>query len=421
MTTKTTRSTLQAVNVSGMANYGLSIDEEMREIWEQRDPTFHQAELESLGREQREIVTMDNSVRDSPIIFEEEEELPIVEEDEDTIESGDMISALFSVNNKRAKRTQSIEVHTINVIPQLSDVLTQNFGRILEKHEQIHRDGDESEDRSDIRSFAGYHRAIETAEQFLHSHLKVLLTVSIDGFVPKSYQKKTATMRMILPCDFIGDALHVCSEGEQPHLSAPGTVVVDINNASNVWRIEASPPFLDTSLGLKAGKWNPRKRDGTFQKISHLYRFLLTQITASPSEIQGYSMRINRRAERCEGLRNLPKQVENALIGVGVDVLGFGRRELEDGATNLQESTFFIGSGSTDAERKEALSKLQRQKAEWMGYMYTALQKALRDIRSYTFNEYTGWVPSPKKQAKRTGEETQRTVMDGDSNLINSD
>ncbi|CAJ0588510.1 unnamed protein product [Cylicocyclus nassatus] len=124
-----------------MANYGLSIDEEMREIWEQRDPTFHQEELESLGREQREIVTMDNSVRDSPIIFEEEEELPIVEEDEDSIESRDMIYALFSVNKKRAKRTQSIEVHTINVIPQLSDVLTQNFGRILEKHEQIHRDG----------------------------------------------------------------------------------------------------------------------------------------------------------------------------------------------------------------------------------------------------------------------------------------
>ncbi|CAJ0599728.1 unnamed protein product [Cylicocyclus nassatus] len=66
----------------------------------------------------------------------------------------------------------------------------------------------------------------------------------------------------------------------------------------------------------------------------------------------------------------------------------------------------------------EALSKLQRQKAEWRGYMYTALQKALRDIRSYTFNECTGWLPSP---AKRAGEETQRTVMDGDSNLINSD
>ncbi|CAJ0607586.1 unnamed protein product [Cylicocyclus nassatus] len=93
------------------------------------------------------------------------------------------------ISTKRAKLTQRIEVHPVNIIPQLSDVLTSNFEQILHKHEEIHMNGD-LEDRSDIRSFPGYREAIETADEFRQGQIKVLLSVSLDGFRPKRIAKR---------------------------------------------------------------------------------------------------------------------------------------------------------------------------------------------------------------------------------------
>ncbi|CAJ0599722.1 unnamed protein product [Cylicocyclus nassatus] len=68
---------------------------------------------------------------------------------------------------------------------------------------------------------------------------------------------------------------------KQPHLPAPGAVVVDINKASNVWRIEASPPFLDTSLGLKAGNGTQGREMGRFRRFLICTDFLLAQDSES--------------------------------------------------------------------------------------------------------------------------------------------
>ncbi|KAL6737908.1 hypothetical protein Aduo_011511 [Ancylostoma duodenale] len=45
-------------------------------------------------------------------------------------------------------------------------------------------------DRSDVRYFQWFYQKIETSEEFHNNHLKVLLSVSIDGFVPKRISRR---------------------------------------------------------------------------------------------------------------------------------------------------------------------------------------------------------------------------------------
>ncbi|RCN39207.1 hypothetical protein ANCCAN_14874, partial [Ancylostoma caninum] len=95
---------------------------------------------------------------------------------------------IYGLSIKRAKRMQRIEVHVINMVPQLCDLLVQHVRSILEEHERLHRHGGApDEDRSDIRCFAGYYERIETADEFSRRHLKILLSLSLDGFKPKRW------------------------------------------------------------------------------------------------------------------------------------------------------------------------------------------------------------------------------------------
>ncbi|CAJ0590959.1 unnamed protein product [Cylicocyclus nassatus] len=155
------------------------------------------------------------------------------------------------------------------------------------------------------------------------------------------------------------------------------TTNVDLNNCANIRRIKANPPFKQCKLKSLAAKWQPRKKD----------------ITDSPQAIQMYSMRMNRRSGRDEKLSNLPEHVE-ALLGFGEDVLGFGRKEIADETMDLTDSAFYNGLGSTEAERRQAFEKLRTQRSSWSGYLFAALQKALRGIRSYTFDVDLGWTPA---------------------------
>ncbi|EYB81441.1 hypothetical protein Y032_0384g412 [Ancylostoma ceylanicum] len=45
-------------------------------------------------------------------------------------------------------------------------------------------------DRSDVRYFQGFSQNIETSEEFQSNHLKILLSLSIDGFVPKRISRR---------------------------------------------------------------------------------------------------------------------------------------------------------------------------------------------------------------------------------------
>ncbi|CAJ0607585.1 unnamed protein product [Cylicocyclus nassatus] len=185
---------------------------------------------------------------------------------------------------------------------------------------------------------------------------------------------------------------------------ATATVSVDLNNCSDVWSIEESPPFKRTMVKAVAAKWHPRRKDINFQKLSSLFRFLLERITDPPEAIQSFSMRMNRRSGRNENLKNLPEHIEETLIGFGLDLLGFGRKEILDETTNVQDSAFYTNLGSSEPERREALEKLRCQRREWGAYVFTALQKSLRDVRSHTFDATRGWIPSTRQAKKSMAE-----------------
>ncbi|RCN38173.1 hypothetical protein ANCCAN_15917, partial [Ancylostoma caninum] len=90
------------------------------------------------------------------------------------------------VSIKRTKSTQRIEVHVVNIIPQLSDVLIDHVRGIIAFHRSIHEQGEGyGSHRSDVRSFDGYRAAIETRDDFNENRLGVLLSVSVDGFTPR--------------------------------------------------------------------------------------------------------------------------------------------------------------------------------------------------------------------------------------------
>ncbi|RCN43831.1 hypothetical protein ANCCAN_10159 [Ancylostoma caninum] len=67
-------------------------------------------------------------------------------------------------------------------------------------------------------------------------------------------------------------------------------------------------------------------------------------------------------------------------------------------------SSFYYGFGRTDEERNQALTLLAKDRLEWRPDLFKALQKALRDVRSYKYEKRHGahvWIPNDHKGRKR--------------------
>ncbi|VDM78666.1 unnamed protein product [Strongylus vulgaris] len=98
---------------------------------------------------------------------------------------------LYRMRLKRAKGVQWTEVHVLNMIPQLSDVILREIKQIIAIHRLLHENGGSpAHDRSDIRYFDGFYKSIESAEDFRRGRMKILLSLSIDGFVPKRISRR---------------------------------------------------------------------------------------------------------------------------------------------------------------------------------------------------------------------------------------
>ncbi|CAJ0588382.1 unnamed protein product [Cylicocyclus nassatus] len=165
----------------------------------------------------------------------------------------------------------------------------------------------------------------------------------IDGELEQYGIKKTPAMRLIPPCDFIGDALHVCSEGVTRDRLRVGRSSLPLDGCC---RNHPLPSSSNSAAGLLA------VREG-YLKDSHTY------------------------TERF--WRGRP---------------AIWTKRDSDETMDLTDSAFYNGLGSTEAERRQALAKLRTQRSSWSGYLFAALQKALRDIRSYTFDVDLGWTPA---------------------------
>ncbi|KAL6723783.1 hypothetical protein Aduo_018752 [Ancylostoma duodenale] len=85
-----------------------------------------------------------------------------------------------------------IEVHEVQVIsriPQLFDVLVRGIEKIIEMHARLDR-AEQNHWRNDVRLSDGYYQNIETRDAFENKHLRVLLSLSIDGFRPRRLSKR---------------------------------------------------------------------------------------------------------------------------------------------------------------------------------------------------------------------------------------
>ncbi|CAJ0603034.1 unnamed protein product [Cylicocyclus nassatus] len=84
----------------------------------------------------------------------------------------------------------------------------------------------------------------------------------------------------------------------------------------------------------------------------------------------------------------------------GEDAMGLGHDELRKGnSIDLVRSKFYQGLGNSNAERNEALEQMTREREKWRPCLYRSLQKALRDVRAYTYDEVHGkWKPSSRQK-----------------------
>ncbi|RCN34069.1 hypothetical protein ANCCAN_20090 [Ancylostoma caninum] len=172
---------------------------------------------------------------------------------------------------------------------------------------------------------------------------------------------------------------------------------VSINNCSKKsWILEAEPPFVKVELKSIGAQWQPRKKDNTFLQLTSFFRFILTRITNPPHKIREFAVRVNGSGGRDVNLQNLPHYVEKTLKDFGEDVIGLGHAELEAGVElDWEQSSFYLSLGADESERAVNLTTLTKQKVEWATHIFHSLQKALRDVRAYGYNEEQGtWLPS---------------------------
>ncbi|RCN45717.1 hypothetical protein ANCCAN_08285, partial [Ancylostoma caninum] len=95
----------------------------------------------------------------------------------------------FGKNLKRSRDLQRVEVHILSVTPQLSDILPSKIRDIIELHKSLHEKRNvsqvQSEDRSDVRQLSSFYNNIEPVQEFLSNEITILLSISLDGFVPR--------------------------------------------------------------------------------------------------------------------------------------------------------------------------------------------------------------------------------------------
>ncbi|EYC42238.1 hypothetical protein Y032_0538g3135 [Ancylostoma ceylanicum] len=126
-----------------------------------------------------------------------------------------------------------------------------------------------------------------------------------------------------------------------------------------------------------------------------------------PELIQKFSIRINNTYAKERSLEDFPEDLQNTLLDFGEDLAGYGADELKSNTlVDLSSSTFFKALGITFEERKARLKELIDERMELREELFKALQRALRDVRSYSY-EYYGpdnsrfrWIPNNRSRKR---------------------
>ncbi|VDN28405.1 unnamed protein product, partial [Cylicostephanus goldi] len=187
--------------------------------------------------------------------------------------------------------------------------------------------------------------------------------------------------------------------------------LMSVKNFTRQWNMDGPEPFVKVALQDMVSDYHPKECSTPFQIFAGLYRFLFMKITNPPQKIQDYAVRLNGRNGRNDLLLGLPMQIETLLLDFGEDYIGYGHNELKSGVVvNPTQSKYFMSLGTTNEERERALKLRTDERVLYRKELFKGLQLALRDVRSYVWdNRKKQWMPNHRK-SKRT------RLYEGDEN-----
>ncbi|RCN44550.1 hypothetical protein ANCCAN_09438, partial [Ancylostoma caninum] len=123
------------------------------------------------------------------------------------------------------------------------------------------------------------------------------------------------------------------------------------------------------------------------------------------TKASAYSIRLNRKSAKDKRLIELPHVIQELLpAGFAEDLGGHGQDELRVGvAVDLSDSVYYMSLGKSKEESDETLKRI-KDRLELRSEAFSALQKALKDERGYSYGNLNGnftWIPSSKKAKRR--------------------
>uniref|UniRef100_A0A7I4YDC5 Uncharacterized protein n=1 Tax=Haemonchus contortus TaxID=6289 RepID=A0A7I4YDC5_HAECO len=251
--------------------------------------------------------------------------------------------------------------------------------------------------------------AAMNARQFCYDGLQRMPMVSFGDLVyARTLDHFAGRIRADILSAQIANCKNTNKTGEMVERTRPPALKLDISirNCTQHWILEDDPPFVKVDLLDVVLHWHEKRGTTPFQKITDLYRRILSTSTSPPQEIQKYSMRINGRSGRNESLKNLPQKIEETLLGFGEDLLGLAHKELMAApGASVWSSSFYKQLGQSDEERSKQYERLCEEKIRWRSELFRALQRALRDLRGYEFtvnddgSNFT-WIPNNRKSKR---------------------
>ncbi|VDO49564.1 unnamed protein product [Haemonchus placei] len=244
--------------------------------------------------------------------------------------------------------------------------------------------------------------AAMNARQFCYDGLQRMPMVSFGDLV---YARTLDHFAGRIRADILSAQIANCKNtnkrgGEIVERTRPPALKLDISirNCTQHWILEDDHPFVKVDLLDLVLHWHEKRGTTPFQKITDLYRKILSTSTSPPQEIQKYS----------ESLKNLPQKIEETLLGFGEDLLGLAHKELMAApGASVWSSSFYKQLGQSDEERSKQYERLCEEKIRWRSELFRALQRALRDLRGYEFtvnddgSNFT-WIPNNRKSKRPT-------------------
>ncbi|CAJ0599574.1 unnamed protein product [Cylicocyclus nassatus] len=257
--------------------------------------------------------------------------------------------------------------------------------------------------RNGTFSQAMYDEFVSEAATKVHHYANNGMLDLHDPFLEMRLNSIGTFMMSQIQCAKLDRLIRVFEAREKSNTMKSPTPTMSLKNLSKIWRLEGPPPFITAELPKMLANYKFKESDNAFQNFASLFRYILQRITSPPVRIQEYAVRLNGRHGKRECLMSLPVEIENLLLDFAEDLSGLGHNELKGGVVvNPAHSSFFMSLGETYEERRCKLEQLTQQRIELRSEIFKGLQLALRDVRSYSYDEdRKQWISNKKTKRAR--------------------